>query len=51
MLKNLGKYTFECAYIYTKSLLKSSLLYGMETCYNMKLYNCRNRRNVFKAII
>ena len=36
MIKDLGPYTFEGAFIYILSLLRSSLLYGAETMYNLK---------------
>jgi hypothetical protein len=36
LLTGLGKYTFEGGMIYTKSLLRSSILYAAETMYNIK---------------
>ena len=35
LIKHLGPYTFEAAIIYIKSLLKTSLLYGAETIFNL----------------
>ena len=35
MIKGLGPYTFEGAFIYIQSLIRTSLLYGSETMYNI----------------
>ena len=35
MIECLGTYTFECAFIYMRSLLRSSILYAAETYYNL----------------
>ena len=35
-LQNLGKFTFECAFIYMNSILRGSTLYACETYYNLK---------------
>ena len=36
LIRGLGKYTFEGGIIYLNSLLRSSILYGAETMYNVK---------------
>ena len=35
ILKGLGKFTFECAFIYMNSILRGSTLYACETYYNL----------------
>ena len=35
LLKPLGKYTFECGFIFPNSLIRSSVLYGAEAMYNI----------------
>ena len=35
MIQGLGKYTFECAFIYMNSILRGSTLYACETYYNL----------------
>ena len=36
MVKDLGKYTTECGFIYLNSLLRGSILYGAEAMINIK---------------
>ena len=36
ILQNMGKFTFECAFIYMNSILRGSTLYACETYYNLK---------------
>ena len=35
ILKGLGSFTFECAFIYMNSILRGSTLYACETYYNL----------------
>ena len=46
LLTGLGKYTFEGGMIYTKSLLRSSILYAAETMYNIKENEMRNLERI-----
>ena len=43
LIKNLGKFTFEGAVIYIESLIRTSILYGSETMFNVK-------ENKFRAL-
>ena len=42
MVKDLGKYTMECGFIYLNSLLRGSILYATETMIDIKEEDFRN---------
>ena len=42
VLKDLGKYTMECGFIYLNSLLRGSILYATETMIDIKEEDYRN---------
>ena len=57
LLRPLGKYTFECGFIFLNSLIRSSVLYGAEATYNLTEKDLRElkrieenqMKNIFKA--
>ena len=51
LIKHLGPYTFEAAIIYIKSLLRTSLLYGAETLFNLTEKELRAIEKVEESVI
>ena len=57
LLRPLGQYTFECAFIFLNSLIRNSVLYGTEAMYNISENELReierieesHKKNIFKA--
>ena len=48
---NLRKYYFECGMLFLNLMLRSSILYGSETYYNLKIRGPgENRRIVYETI-
>ena len=51
LIKNLGKFTFEGAVIYIESLIRSSILYGSETMFNIKENDYRTLEAMEEAVL
>ena len=51
MVKGLGKYTFECSFIFLNSLLRASILYASEAYYNLKEKEIRSIEKIEEALM
>ena len=51
LIKHLGPYTFEAAIIYIKSLLRTSILYGAETMFNLTEKELRVLESIEESVL